>query len=273
MKYTAFPSLRFLCIIVSLLTFYFGASAPSHEDFVQCLSHRFSNSTSFAKLIYTPDNPSYISVLNSTIQNPRFSSPSTPKPLVIITPTNASHVQATVYCTKKHGLQIRTRSGGHDLEGLSYVSEVPFVIIDLRDLRSITVNVENQTAWVEAGATIGEVYYRIAEKSGNLGFPAGVCHTVGVGGHFSGGGYGGLMRKYGLAADNIIDAHLVNVDGKILDRESMGEDLFWAIRGGGAASFGVVVAWKIRLVPVPSTVTTFIVNRELEQNETLKMGR
>jgi len=33
--------------------------------------------------------------------------------------------------------------------------------------------------------------------------------------------------------------------------KSMGEDLFWAIGGGGGASFGVIVAWKIKLVPVP----------------------
>ncbi|PON38825.1 LOW QUALITY PROTEIN: Glycolate oxidase subunit [Parasponia andersonii] len=137
---------------------------------------------------------------NSTIQNPRFSSPSIPKPLLIITPSNASHVQATVYCSLKHGFQIRTRSGGHDYVGLSYVSEVPFVIMDLGNLILVTVDV-HKTAWVEAGATIGEVYYRIAEKSVNLGFPAVFCHTVGVGGHFSGGGYRVLTQKCGLAAN------------------------------------------------------------------------
>ncbi|POO01098.1 Xanthine dehydrogenase C subunit [Trema orientale] len=211
MKYSAYASL-FLLIIVSLLSFPPRASAHPHQDFLQCLSHHFPNSTTFAKLIYTPNDPSYISVLNSTIQNPRFSSPSTPKPLLIITPSNASHVQAIVYCSMKHGLQIRTRSGGHDYEGLPYVSEVLFVIIDLRNLILVAVDVHELAAWVEARATIGEVYCRIAEKSGNLGFPAGVCHTVGVGGHFSGGGYGVLMRKYGLAADNIIDAQIVNAE-------------------------------------------------------------
>ncbi|KAL6991936.1 Berberine bridge enzyme-like 1 [Sarracenia purpurea var. burkii] len=48
----------------------------------------------------------------------------------------------------------------------------------------------------------------------------------------------------------------------------MGEDLFWAIRGGGGASFGVVLSYKIRLVPVPETVTVFRVQKTLAQNAT-----
>ncbi|KAG5154800.1 hypothetical protein JHK82_012769 [Glycine max] len=74
---------------------------------------------------------------------------------------------ATIICSQRHGLQIRTRSGGHDYEGLSYVAKFPFVLIDLINLREIKVNVENKTAWVQAGATIGELYYKINEKSPN----------------------------------------------------------------------------------------------------------
>ncbi|XWS50555.1 hypothetical protein CRYUN_Cryun12cG0096700 [Craigia yunnanensis] len=200
------------------------------------------------------------------MHNLRFSTPTIPKPWVIVTPFHASHIQATIYCSRKHGLQIRTRSGGHDFEGLSYVSEVPFVIIDLIDFRSVDIDVENKIAWVQSGATLGELYYRIAEKSKTLAFPAGICHTVGIGGYFSGGGYGLLFRKYGLAADNIIDAHFIDVNGRILDRKAMGEDLFWAIRGGGGGSFGIVIAWKVNLVTVSATVTGFTVSKTLEQN-------
>ena len=77
-----------------------------------------------------------------------------------------------------------------------------------------------------------------------------------------------MMRKYGLTVDNVVDAEMVDVEGRLLDRKSMGEDLFWAITGGGGSSFGVVLAYKINLVRVPEIVTVFRVRRTLEQNAT-----
>lgn len=186
-----------------------------------------------------------------------------------MTPLAVNHVQATVLCARSLGLQLKIRSGGHDYEGISYVSETgtPFVILDMFNLRSINVDIENETAWVQSGATLGELYYRIWEKSKLHAFPAGVCPTVGIGGHISGGGYGVILRKYGLAVDNLEDAQIVDVKGRVLDRTAMGEDLFWAIKGGGGASFGVVLAYKIKLVRVPKTVTVFRVEKSsVDQN-------
>ncbi|KAI7999821.1 Berberine bridge enzyme-like 2 [Camellia lanceoleosa] len=77
-----------------------------------------------------------------------------------------------------------------------------------------------------------------------------------------------MLRKYGLSVDNVLDARIVDVNGRVLDRKAMGEDLFWAVAGGGAASFAVVLSYKIRLVPVPETVTVFRVEKTLEQNAT-----
>ncbi|KAJ8549313.1 hypothetical protein K7X08_033020 [Anisodus acutangulus] len=196
--------------------------------------------------------------------------PSVPKPELIFTPKTEPHVQASVICAKQLNLQLRVRSGGHDYEGLSYISEMgsPFVIVDLSKLRGIDVNIEENSAWAQAGATVGEVYYRISQKSKTLGFPAGLCTSLGIGGHITGGAYGSMMRKFGLGVDNVIDAHIINANGTILDRKSMGEDLFWAIRGGGGASFGIILSWKMKLVTIPSTVTVFTVPKTLEEGAT-----
>ncbi|KAF8412765.1 hypothetical protein HHK36_000735 [Tetracentron sinense] len=256
-----------------LFSFSWAISNSSHENFLQCLYLHSQPSTPISKVLYTPNNSSYSSILQYSIRNLRFLSSTSPKPQLIITPLNEYQVQAAVVCSRQHGMQIRVRSGGHDYEGLSYVSDVPFIIVDLINMRSISVDIDDNSAWIQAGATIGEVYYSIAEKSKTQGFPAGLCPTVGVGGHFSGGGYGTLIRKYGLAADNVLDAYLVDVNGRILNRNSMGEELFWAIRGGGGASFGVILSWKIRLVPVPPTVTVFTLNKNLEQGATKILHR
>lgn len=218
------------------------------------------------KYIHTPSSPSYPILFRSFQQNLRlWNSTSSSGPAFIVTPYTETEIQAAVVCSKKHNLQIRVRSGGHDYEGLSFLCRLPYIVIDLANFRSISIDLEEETAWVQSGATLGELYYSIAKSSNLLGFPAGICPTVGVGGHFSGGGFGTLLRKYGLAADNIIDAYLIDVNARVLDRETMGEDLFWAIRGGGGASFGIIIAWKIKLVRVPPVVTVFTVYKNLDQ--------
>ncbi|KAH1041222.1 hypothetical protein GYH30_023851, partial [Glycine max] len=236
-------------------------SAPN--TFVHCLpSHRIIHQ------FLHQTNTSFSSVLQAYIRNLRFNTSTTRKPFLIVTPFHVYHVQAAIVCAKKHNLLTKIRSGGHDYEGLSYVASQPFFILDMFKLRSIEIDMETETAWVEAGATLGEVYYRIDEKCKTHAFPAGVCPTVGVGGHICGGGYGNMMRKYGLSVDNVIDAQMFDEQGRLLDRKSMGEDLFWAINGGGGASFGVVIAYKVKLVRVPETVTVFRVRKTLEQNAT-----
>ncbi|KAL8209845.1 hypothetical protein R6Q57_006577 [Mikania cordata] len=243
-------------------------STSAIDRFIQCLNNRSDPSFPITGDLYAPANSSYPSVLQNYIRNLRFNESTTPKPFIIITAEHVSHIQAAIVCGKQNRLLMKTRSGGHDYEGLSYLTNTnePFFVVDMFNLRSINVDIEKETAWVQAGATLGEVYYRIAEKSNKHGFPSGVCPTVGVGGHFSGGGYGNLMRKYGLSVDNIVDAQLIDANGKLLNRKSMGEDLFWAITGGGGVSFGVVLAYKIKLVRVPEVVTVFNIERTEEQN-------
>ena len=241
---------------------------PNIGNFLQCLRDRSDPKNPITKAIFTPQNSTFTSSYVSYTKNKRYSNPNDTNLIAIVEAKHESHVQATVVCAKSNRVQIRIRSGGHDYEGLSYTSSLPFAVLDMNNLRSITIDVSGKKAWVQAGATLGELYTRISEASKTLAFPAGVCPTLGAGGHISGGGYGNLMRKYGISVDHVVDAQLVDVNGKILSRASMGEDLFWAIRGGGGASFGVILSWTINLVAVPETITVFNVNKTLGQGAT-----
>ncbi|KAL8103172.1 berberine bridge enzyme-like D-2 [Apium graveolens] len=205
----------------------------------------------------------YFDLLNFSIQNLRFSATSVPKPVAIILPETKQELASSVFCCRLSSLEIRIRCGGHSYEGTSSVATDgrAFVIIDMMNLDRVIVDPRPDFAWVEGGATLGQTYYAIAESSDVRGFPAGSCPTVGSGGHIAGGGFGLISRKYGLAADNVVDVLLVDAEGQLLDREAMGEDVFWAIRGGGGGIWGIVYAWKIKLSRVPKTVTAFTVSR------------
>ncbi|KAI3714538.1 hypothetical protein L6452_21494 [Arctium lappa] len=263
------PFSRFLVLLLFLFASLspFSFANPIQDSFHQCLS---VDTNQLPNIFFTPNTTSFTPLLNSTAQNLRCIAPYAAKPELIFTPLHETHIQTAVVCAKKLGIHLRFRSGGHDYEGISYTSvmEPRYVVIDLAKLRRIDVDIEDESVWVEAGATVGELYYRVAEKSKTHGVPSGLCTSLGVGGHITGGAYGSMMRKYGLGADNALDAKIIDANGRILDRKAMGEDVFWAIRGGGGGNFGVIVSWKLKLVPVPETVTVFNVQRTLEQGAT-----
>nr|P30986.1 RecName: Full=Reticuline oxidase; AltName: Full=Berberine bridge-forming enzyme; Short=BBE; AltName: Full=Tetrahydroprotoberberine synthase; Flags: Precursor [Eschscholzia californica]AAB20352.1 (S)-reticuline:oxygen oxidoreductase (methylene-bridge-forming) [Eschscholzia californica]AAC39358.1 berberine bridge enzyme [Eschscholzia californica] len=248
-----------LSIFLSLLNCALGGN-----DLLSCLTFNgVRNHT-----VFSADSDSdFNRFLHLSIQNPLFQNSLISKPSAIILPGSKEELSNTIRCIRKGSWTIRLRSGGHSYEGLSYTSDTPFILIDLMNLNRVSIDLESETAWVESGSTLGELYYAITESSSKLGFTAGWCPTVGTGGHISGGGFGMMSRKYGLAADNVVDAILIDANGAILDRQAMGEDVFWAIRGGGGGVWGAIYAWKIKLLPVPEKVTVFRVTKNVAIDE------
>lgn len=177
-------------------------------------------------------------------------------------PTSAEAVRTAVRDATHQRAPFTIQSSGHCFAGLSQTSGR---LIDLRALNSVTVNDAEQTVTVGPGTTIGQVNQ--ATRPSRLALPAGYCQTVALGGHASGGGAGVLGRSYGYACDNMLAARLVTADGALLDLDAnTHSDLFWALRGGGAASFGVVVGYTFALHrPGPVTLLEASVRPSVEQ--------
>ncbi|KAL3377420.1 hypothetical protein AABB24_003696, partial [Solanum stoloniferum] len=256
---------NFQLLFVLILSF-FLSQFYAQESFLHCISSQFSESNITGVLIYAPKSPAYSSIIEHAQKNPRWLNSSSAHPLLIIVPRKENELKPVILCSKMFDFQIRVLGGGHDYEGLSFRAESRFIMIDMSNLNEIDIDLEEEVAWIQTGATLGQLYYEIAKKSRVHAFPGGICYTTGSGGLISGGGLGSLMRKFGLAADNVVDARVMDVNGRILDRKSMGEDFFWAIRGGGGSSFGIILAWKLKLVHVPEKVSVFRVHRMLEGN-------
>ncbi|ESQ52086.1 hypothetical protein EUTSA_v10016482mg [Eutrema salsugineum] len=272
MKFWSRPTFLLILSLIHLITIprVYSSSSPTlslPEHFLRCLDTQPADHNSpNSRTAVIPTNSTFSTNLMAAVRNLRFASTSTRKPEAIVAAVTETHIRAAISCCKLLNLELRIRSGGHDYEGFSYTSPVPFVILDMYNFNKIDINMTDETVWIQAGASLGELYYNIASKSKVHAFPAGVCPKVGAGGHFSGGGFGNLMRKHGLSIDHIIDAQIMDANGRVYrDRRSMGEDVFWAIRGGGGGSYGVILAWKIKLIRVPEKVTVFKLERTVRE--------
>jgi FAD/FMN-containing dehydrogenase len=125
-------------------------------------------------------------------------------------------------------------------------------MIDLAELRQITVDPEARTARAGGGATWAKLNAAAAEHG--LAVTGGAVSTTGIGGYTLGGGLGWLMAKFGLAADNLLAVELVTADGEVREVSADAHpDLFWALRGGGG-NFGVATAFTYRLHPLQTIV-------------------
>jgi FAD/FMN-containing dehydrogenase len=166
------------------------------------------------------------------------------RPALIVRCRHADDVGLALRFARDHALEISVRGGGHNIAGTAVCDGG--LMIDLSAVTEVTVDADRKRAYVEAGATLGDVD-RATQRHG-LAVPLGINSTTGIAGLTLGGGFGWLTRKHGLTIDNLVSADVVTGSGRLTASANENTDLFWAIRGGGG-NFGVVTRFEFALHP------------------------
>ena len=184
---------------------------------------------------------------------------------------NAQDIAAAVNFAREHNLRLVVKGGGHSYQGTSNAPDS--LLIWTRHMHDIALHVgfvpggcehsmQPQPAVTLGAGTIWMQAYQAVTTQSAKYVQGGGCTTVGVAGLIQSGGFGSFSKHYGLAAGSLLEAEIVTADGKIrVANASTNPDLFWALKGGGGGSFGVVSRVTVRLHELPQFfgVTNFTI--------------
>jgi hypothetical protein len=174
---------------------------------------------------------------------------------------STADVVAAVNFARKHQLRLVVKGGGHSYHGTS--SAPDSLLIWTRHMN--TARMENDFVGINcatrqepqpavsigAGAMWIDAYDTVTTNAGRY-VQGGGCTTVGVAGHVQSGGFGSFSKAFGTAASNLLEAEIVTADGQVLIANACNQpDLFWAIKGGGGGTLGVITRLTLRTHPLP----------------------
>jgi FAD/FMN-containing dehydrogenase len=190
-------------------------------------------------------------------------------PSAVITCADAEDVANALRIATARGLAVTVRGGGHNVAGRCIRDGA--LLLDLSRLNGVAVNTDSRIATVQGGALWRDV--DAATARAGLATTGGLVSTTGVGGFTLGGGAGWLMRKHGLACDNVLGACVILSDGRVV-RASAAEhaDLYWALRGG-AGGLGVVASFDFRTYPLRDVLAGLIIHPADQALEALQAFR
>ncbi len=180
------------------------------------------------------------------ILNPSFDK----HPALIAQVTGTADIRAAVEFAAEHSLLLAVKCGGHSFSGKSTCDGG--MMIDLSPFRNVRIDPAARKARVTGGSLLGlldheSMAYGLVTTMGT------VSHT-GVGGLVTGGGFGRLARRFGLAVDNLMAVDVVTADGQLRHADKHeNPDLHWGVRGGGG-NFGIVTSFEFQLHPMQRTV-------------------
>jgi len=190
------------------------------------------------------------------------------RPAVIVRCAGVADVIRTVDLARTEGLPLAVRGGGHSIPGFSTVDGG--IVLDLSRMRGIQVDPTRRTAAAQAGCTWKDLDAETQQFG--LATTGGLVSSTGIAGFTTGGGIGWLMRKHGLASDNLVGADVVTADGQLVHASpSDHPDLFWGLRGGGG-NFGVVTSFEFQLHQVGPTVLSGLAFYPADEAEQVLRG-
>ncbi|KAI9151441.1 6-hydroxy-D-nicotine oxidase-like protein [Paramyrothecium foliicola] len=181
-------------------------------------------------------------------------------PAYIVNATTAEHAQAGINFARENNIRLVVKGTGHDFLGRSiapgslsiWTHHLKFVKFhkDKFTLTGSRRKIDGHAITAGAGNTVYDLYMVAAKHSTVV--LGGAAKSVGIGGYITGGGHSMLASTYGLAADNVLEIEVVTPQGKILTvNEDRHADLFWALRGGGGSTFGVIISVTMSAFPSP----------------------
>ncbi|KAI0382709.1 hypothetical protein F5Y04DRAFT_252178 [Hypomontagnella monticulosa] len=184
-------------------------------------------------------------------------------PPYVINVTEASDVLAGFKFAKRWNIRLNIKNTGHGAGRNNAFGSLSFWTHNLKDIQvhedfkpqgselNGTYPTAHMAATLGAGVQDGELFEAMAKKS--LIAVGGTNYDVGVVGWATGGGHGLATGHYGMGADSIIEAVIVTPSEEVLTaNEYQNSDIFWAIRGGGGGTFGVILSVTVRVYPMPS---------------------
>ena len=187
---------------------------------------------------------------------------SSPSAYAVAASTTAD-VAAAVNFARERRLRLVVKGGGHSYQGTSNAPDS--LLLWTRRMNQATLHdaftpkgcagvaPPARAVSVGAGALWVHAYDAVTTRGGGY-VQGGGCMTVGVAGLVQSGGFGSFSKAFGLAASHLLEAEVVTADGITrIANACTHPDLFWALKGGGGGSFGVVTRLTLRVHELPQT--------------------
>src|SRR5262245_15356470 len=191
------------------------------------------------------------------------------RPALIARCTCPDDVIQAVNFARQEKLLLSVRGTGHNVAGFAVCDDG--LVLDLSHMKGITVDAPARRFRAEGGCNWGEV--NDALQPHGLAATGGFVSVTGVSGLTLGGGLGWLVRKHGLALDNLLSAEVVLADGRLVTASgSENDDLFWAIRGGGG-NFGVVTSFEFQAHALSTVLAGIVLHPAATAAEAIRRWR